>query len=238
VIPTPGRFNSGRANCFHQFQVATSRSDRFADLDVHGFNRTYLRWKDRACCLVLPQRSDRPMPRDSSETAPKRCPCCGRMCPRDQFGPSAGRRDGLQVYCRPCTRIHDKKHYDRHRARRRAALAAWTHQRRDEHRRLVYTYLVAHPCADCGEADPVVLEFDHVRGVKRADVERLVTVGCSRDALIAEFEKCVVRCTNCHRRRTAKHRSYARYRLAEEARSRPATPGQGATAADGPDTPG
>jgi hypothetical protein len=71
-------------------------------------------------------------------------------------------------------RKHDKEHYDRHRARRRARLVAWTHRRREEHRRLVYAFLVAHPCVDCGEADPVVLEFDHVRGVKRAEIERLV----------------------------------------------------------------
>jgi hypothetical protein len=174
----------------------------------------------------------------NSNSFTKTCPGCGAALPRDSFGPNASRRDGVQIYCRPCMRAKDKRHYDRHRARRRAGLAAWTHQRREEHRRLVYTYLVSHPCIDCGEADPVVLEFDHVRGVKRAAVERLVAVGCSRAALIAEFEKCVVRCANCHRRRTAKHRSYARYRLAEEARTRQATDRPAPTAADGPDSPG
>ena len=27
-------------------------------------------------------------------------------------------------------------------------------------------YKAAHPCADCGIVDPIVLEFDHVRGQK------------------------------------------------------------------------
>lgn len=59
-------------------------------------------------------------------------------------------------------------------------------------------------CADCGETDPVVLEFDHVRGVKAANISRMVSdlVGLGR--IEAEIEKCDVVCANCHRRRTAR----------------------------------
>ncbi len=73
---------------------------------------------------------------------------------------------------------------------------------------------LSRPCVDCGEPDPIVLEFDHVRGEKRADVDSLITVGCSRALLLAEIAKCDVRCANCHRRRTAAARGYRRHRLA------------------------
>jgi len=60
----------------------------------------------------------------------------------------------------------------------------------------------ARPCADCGQTfDPVVMDFDHVRG------EKLFTMGAgvrckSTEAVLAELAKCDVVCSNCHRLRT------------------------------------
>ena len=64
-------------------------------------------------------------------------------------------------------------------------------------------YLLKHPCVDCGEKDPIVLEFDH-----RDPKQKLFTMAEARRAkkrpadVKAEVEKCDVRCANCHRRRT------------------------------------
>jgi prophage maintenance system killer protein len=48
----------------------------------------------------------------------------------------------------------------------------------------------------------MVLEFDHVRGNKRSTVMTLVKNGYSLDVIQAEVAKCVVRCANCHKRKT------------------------------------
>jgi hypothetical protein len=149
----------------------------------------------------------------TSPEARKTCPGCRQNLPRSDFGRSASRRDGCQVYCRPCMRVRNKRHYERHHSRRRAAIVAWNRRRRDEHARLVYEFVLSHPCVDCGESDPIVLECDHIRGQKRAAVEHLVSVACSRDVLVSELEKCVVRCANCHRRRTAAIQRSRRYQL-------------------------
>jgi len=69
-----------------------------------------------------------------------------------------------------------------------------------------------HPCADCGESDIVVLEFDHQRD-KVADVSLLARDGYSLDKIKREIDKCEVVCANCHRRRTAKQFGTYRYRL-------------------------
>ena len=63
-------------------------------------------------------------------------------------------------------------------------------------------YLGTHPCVDCGEDNVIVLEFDHVRGRKEADVSTLTRAGADWPVIEAEIAKCDVRCANCHRRRT------------------------------------
>ena len=71
-------------------------------------------------------------------------------------------------------------------------------------------YLSTHPCTQCGETDPAVLEFHHARGTKSADVSVLIGRGSSLEKLKAEIEKCDVCCANCHRRLTAKERGFFR----------------------------
>lgn len=55
---------------------------------------------------------------------------------------------------------------------------------------------------DCGIADPLVLQFDHMES-KTKDIASLVRSGRNSHRLIAELNNCQVRCANCHRRRTA-----------------------------------
>ncbi len=74
--------------------------------------------------------------------------------------------------------------------------------RRERCRAYRTEYLSTHPCVDCGEADLVVLEFDH-RGDKHEEICVLVSRG-SFDRLVEEIKKCDVRCANCHRRRHAR----------------------------------
>ena len=112
-----------------------------------------------------------------------------------------GRRHTI---CRGCRRAYCRSYHrkdpDTYNARRRVRLAAY----RVRNQAFVLAYLRDHPCADCGLDDPIVMEFDHVRGAKRCPVSDLVREGANLETLTAEIAKCVVRCANCHRRRTAR----------------------------------
>ena len=70
-------------------------------------------------------------------------------------------------------------------------------------REYIDNYLTSHPCVDCGEKDIVVLDFDHVRGIKEIEVTRMIKRN-SLKKIDEEIKKCEVRCANCHRRRHKK----------------------------------
>jgi hypothetical protein len=58
------------------------------------------------------------------------------------------------------------------------------------------------PCADCKIQYPYyVMDFDHVRGKKHANVMELVQT-LSKKKIDEELAKCEIVCSNCHRVRT------------------------------------
>lgn len=74
---------------------------------------------------------------------------------------------------------------------------------RQELRRELDEYKSTTPCADCGQTYPhYVMDFDHVRGEKMANVSHLARSHGSRTRLFAEIAKCDLVCANCHRERT------------------------------------
>lgn len=93
----------------------------------------------------------------------------------------------------------DRREYARrYHATHKSEAAEKQAARRAAGRKFLLDFLSIHPCRDCGEDDPVVLEFDHVRG-KTANIGDLVTYSLER--IRKEIELCEVRCANCHKRR-------------------------------------
>ena len=135
-----------------------------------------------------------------------RCNICGISKRADEFYAQRGRASGVQGRCKPCSKAEraiDKMRNAEHtRAYQRARYRDLKARLRD--------YLTTHPCVDCGESDPIVLEFDHVRGVKNRDVTTMVRDGCSWNTILQEIAKCEIRCANCHRKVTARRRTSVR----------------------------
>jgi len=130
------------------------------------------------------------------------CTQCKEEKPIEEFNfrdKKLGKRQGA---CRECTRNQVRRHikanpeYYRDRARRRKQMLF------QENRVFLLEYLSDKQCADCGESDPVVLQFDHLKD-KKYTVAHMM--GQYRwDKILKEIAKCEIRCANCHTRRTSK----------------------------------
>jgi hypothetical protein len=141
----------------------------------------------------------------------KLCPGCKYTHPITEFNWKDRERAKRQVRCRSCTRAQLQSHYRRHKRYYVQKALLRNAENKRVQQQLVIEYLASHPCVDCGEADVVCLEFDHVRGRKRGDVSRMMG-SYTWPTIRAEIEKCDVRCANCHRRKTAKLNGW--YRVA------------------------
>ncbi len=147
----------------------------------------------------------------------KRCPMCEYELPRERFGK---RPDGrCASYCRACQLIYSRNHYaaDSTPYKRRRQESSRRYRLRNQ--RYAFDYLRAHPCVDCGESDPVVLEFDHIeQNSKERNVSILIRKGCALERLQREISRCEVRCAGCHRRRTSVQLGWNLARYRHEAR--------------------
>lgn len=103
--------------------------------------------------------------------------------------------------CDACRREAQRDNY----RRARPHIKAW-----------IYDYLSRNPCVDCGETDPLRLEFDH-RGDKHFDIGKSF-IGKAKGIEIVQSEiaKCDVRCANCHRVKTHQEKNTWKYQLSIE----------------------
>jgi len=64
-------------------------------------------------------------------------------------------------------------------------------------------FLSTKKCIDCGEKDPIVLDFDHIDpDNKFKSVSQMLSGHYSWKSVFAEINKCEIRCSNCHRRKS------------------------------------
>ena len=129
------------------------------------------------------------------------CTRCKQPKPLSEFNFKIKAKNLYSYHCRECSKTYVKTHYLNNKqyyllkAKKRNTLV------RNEIREYLWNYLKDHPCVDCGETNPIVLEFDHVQNKLFAisSSSRRYTLGVVK----IEIDKCEVRCANCHRIKTA-----------------------------------
>jgi hypothetical protein len=134
----------------------------------------------------------------------KICIDCKKERDIEDFRWRSKKKGWRQSWCKYCKRRQEKKQWKMDASYRKKHVIS---QKRITVRncQFVYDYLLVHPCVDCGEKDPIVLDFDHKNSkTKSYNIAIIRRNGYSIEFLMKEIKKCEVRCSNCHRRRTAK----------------------------------
>jgi len=93
----------------------------------------------------------------------KYCPKCRQNKETRDFAKNKGRYDNLQSYCRICKSLQDHRAYLLNKKVHRERVKRYIVKLRLK----VWDYLTKHSCVDCGEANPVVLEFDHIDSLEK-----------------------------------------------------------------------
>lgn len=133
----------------------------------------------------------------------KICPSCGEERDAEKDFSWKNRAKGTQQHwCKFCLAQANSKHYQNNKQVYLDRAISRNDRVNTDNKRKLYAYLSSHPCVDCGETDIRVLEFDHVRGNKSANITRLLSNAVSWITIEAEIAKCEVRCANCHRLKT------------------------------------
>src|SRR3954452_14305675 len=143
----------------------------------------------------------------------RRCGRCGVEKSLENFAWHSRRKGTRQHHCRDCQAEYRRAHYIANREKYIAKARRNRERLALERTKRLIAFFKSHPCKDCGETDPVVLEFDHLRNKKLSIGQALHTHTWA--AIVAEIQKCEVVCANCHRRRTARRRGALRARLTE-----------------------
>lgn len=134
----------------------------------------------------------------------KFCNVCEQLTEKTNFNKRKNSPDGLKTICKPCERTRNRDYYfnrikNHNHKDLKIKYRKKTHNINKEY---ILDYLKSNPCVDCGETDILVLEFDHVRGIKTKAISKMIR-DYSFQSLKEEIEKCDIRCVNCHRVKTA-----------------------------------
>lgn len=126
----------------------------------------------------------------------KLCIACNIEKPLDNF--QIVKKNKRHSRCIECRRQYDNEYHSNRSIDQKLRKQYLQNERRKRNLKAIRDYKSSHGCCKCGEKDYACLDFHHKSNDKEIDI------GCasvwSIERLAAEIAKCVVICSNCHRK--------------------------------------
>jgi 5-methylcytosine-specific restriction endonuclease McrA len=144
------------------------------------------------------------------------CSACSRNLDISYFFWKNKKKKKRHTQCKDCYKKKRKEKYASYYQRKSGEYRKRAIERRNrikkENKEKMLLLISGKHCVDCGEKDPVTLDFHHTDSkTKTKTVSKFMADGASWNIILKEIEKCKLICSNCHRKRTAKQ--FGNYKL-------------------------
>jgi len=126
----------------------------------------------------------------------KKCSKCKELKPFEDFNKNKSKKDGLNTYCKDCNKSYNKKHY----IDNKESYFKSSKVTKKRNREFINEYKNDLKCSLCPERHNACLDFHHENDDKEMDIASMVSGGYSIERIEKEIKKCIVVCSNCHRK--------------------------------------
>ena len=96
---------------------------------------------------------------------------------------------------------YQKEWYERNKEKRKKQVRAYNKIYIQKSLEYVNQYKKDKKCCECHEDHPICLDFHHVGDDKEIEISRAIRQGWCLKKIQVEIDKCVIICSNCHRKR-------------------------------------
>lgn len=131
------------------------------------------------------------------ETKLKICQECKLEKPLSEFYKHKSRQDGLRANCKECGKKAAREFYRRNPSPYKQRSHVFRKKKEKIRREYIDNTRVKYGCQICKENDPDVLDYHHFKGKDFNVTQHSL---CSNKKLMEEINKCIILCSNCHRK--------------------------------------
>jgi hypothetical protein len=131
----------------------------------------------------------------------KRCSSCKTDKPLTEFNRKRKNKDGLQSLCKSCNRTRSKRYYAENREHHKRVILERNTEARKAKQEFIAQFKAGKKCYYCPEDTACCLDFHHLDpSTKEFNISQMLHDGCSFKRLLKEIGKCLLLCSNCHRK--------------------------------------
>jgi hypothetical protein len=127
----------------------------------------------------------------------KQCSKCTLLKPADQFN-KKGKH--LHSLCKECNKLYQAEWYLKNSDKVKSKSRLSNKISKVRNQKYVRGIKASKGCFFCPEKEPVALDFHHTSNDKEHNIARLANSSNAIEFIEKEIAKCIVVCSNCHRK--------------------------------------